>query len=127
MNIFEKFNKGSKFDVAFPENLQYFKLANLMEEQNVRELRVLGVYINRSQFGESCFALCEKFHNNDNENCFGVNLPSNQLEAVKEIISRDDMVQAINSGETMFRLYKYKSSRDGKEYYNVHWICDVKK
>ena len=125
MNIFERFNKSSKFEVAFPDNLQYFKLASLME-QNVRELRVLGVYINRSRFGESCFALCQKMDNADNKNCFGVNLPSNQLEAVKEIISCDDLVKAINSGNTSFHLYKYKSSRDGKEYYNVNWFCDDK-
>lgn len=120
MNIFAKFNKGSKFNVVFPHDLKYYKLIQLFNE-NVREITVCGVYVSNNRYGESCFALCKKI---DDDKIIAVDLPANQLENVKEIITKDKYINAINSGKTRLKIYKYNIRNAKKDCYNVDWICE---
>lgn len=105
-----KFNKGSKF-TATPEKgveYSYIKLDKLEKPDKVKAL-----YINEGKFGEQAVAFMGSYF---------VNLPLHMTNVVKDILSDEDAINAINSGKVGLVGKSYTSTKDGLEHYTGEWL-----
>lgn len=105
-----KFNKGSKF-TATPEKgveYAYIKLDKVEKADKVKAL-----YVNDSKYGEQAVAFMGSYF---------VNLPLHMTSVVKDILSDEDAIDAINSGKVGLVRKVYTSSKDGLEHYTGEWL-----
>ena len=116
MSFASRFNKGSKFDVDTAE-FKYKNLKDLYASNGEdRKYKILGFYINtKSRFGAAPVAICEGFF---------ANLPSHELETVKEMLSDDETIAAIKAGSCGFVIEPYKSKNFGTDCLGVR-CCDL--
>lgn len=116
MGFSDKYNKGSKFDVNTAE-FEYKNLKELFEKNGADcKYRLLGFYINnKSKFGAAPVAICEGFF---------ANLPSHELDTVKEMLADPETVQDIKAGTCGFVIEPYKSKNFGTDCLGVRW-CDL--
>ena len=98
MSYATKFNKGSKFTFRTADDVQYVSLEELYNQNPEQIHDVKALYINtKSRFGDApCVAV---------DPVIIVNLPNHLLETVKEMISDDECVDAINKNEVKFKIY----------------------
>ena len=111
MSVASKFNskKGATFNYKAPEGTPYVKLNSLSLGV---PFTVKGLYINtKGKFGDSPVAVLD--------NCM-VNLPGHLTKVVKEIISDEEAVKAINEDKFGFKVYEYEG-QNGKGF-SVEWI-----
>ena len=115
MSYATKFNKGSKFTFKPADDPQYVSLEVLYNKNPDQIHDVKALYINtKSRFGDvPCVAI---------DPVIIVNLPSHLLETVKEMISDDECVDAINNNEVKFKIYSYKDKTFNKTCYGVEWL-----
>lgn len=94
---------------------EYCNLANLYKEGGKEEVHTIqAVYINRKgNFGDSpTFAIASKKL---------VNIPSFYMEQANEILSDDELINAINEGKVGFTIYPYENKQK-KECYGINFI-----
>ena len=115
MSYATKFNKGSKFTFKPADDPQYVSLEVLYNKNPEQVHDVRALYINtKSRFGDApCVAI---------DPIIIVNLPNHLLETVKEMISDDECVDAINNNEVKFKIYSYKDKTFNKTCYGVEWL-----
>ena len=115
MSYATKFNKGSKFTFKPADDPQYVSLEVLYNKNPDQIHDVKALYINtKSRFGDApCVAI---------DPVIIVNLPNHLLETVKEMISDDECVNAINNNEVKFKIYSYKDKTFNKTCYGVEWL-----
>lgn len=115
MSYATKFNKGSKFTFKPADDPQYVSLEVLYNKNPDQIHDVKALYINtKSRFGDApCVAI---------DPVIIVNLPNHLLETVKEMISDDECVDAINNNEVKFKIYSYKDKTFNKTCYGVEWL-----
>ena len=115
MSYVTKFNKGSKFTFKADDYVQYVSLEELYNQNPEQIHNVKALYINtKSRFGDApCVAI---------DPVIIVNLPNHLLDIVKEMISDDECVAAINNNEVKFKIYSYKDKTFNKTCYGVEWL-----
>lgn len=110
-----KFNKTT-FGIATTD-FQYTKLADIFNSENEGGKDVIhninGLYVNKSQLGDSPVIIDEK-------NKRLVNLPSHTAETVREILADDEAVQTIKDGKVGYTIYEYESH--GKKCYSISFV-----
>lgn len=108
----QRFNKQGTFGVT-TQGLPYVKLVQLYEDNGTEKVYTLrAIYINtRSKFGDAPVAVIDNAV---------VNLPSHMLEQAREILSDNEAIAAIKSGNVGFTVYPYPSH--GKTCYGVHFV-----
>ena len=115
MSYATKFNRGNKFTFKPVDDAQYVSLEDLYNKNPEQIHDVRALYINtKSKFGDApCVAI---------DPVIIVNLPKHLLETVKEMISDDECVDAINNNEVKFKIYSYKDKTFNKTCYGVEWL-----
>lgn len=110
-----KFNKTT-FGIDTTD-FQYTKLADIFnsESEGGKDVvhKINGLYVHRSQFGDSTVII-------DEENKRLVNLPSHTAETVREILADDEAVQTIKDGKVGYTIYEYESH--GKKCYSISFV-----
>ena len=115
MSYATKFNKGSKFTFKPADDPQYVSLDVLYNKNPDQIHDVKALYINhKSRFGDAPCVVIDPV--------IIVNLPNHLLETVKEMISDDECVDAINNNEVKFKIYSYKDKTFNKTCYGVEWL-----
>lgn len=114
-SLASKFNKTT-FGIDTTD-FQYTKLADIFNSENEGGKDVIhninGLYVHKSQFGDSPVIIDEK-------NKRLVNLPSHTAETVREILADDEAVQAIKDGKVGYTIYEYESH--GKKCYSISFV-----
>ena len=115
MSYATKYNKGIKFTFKTADDVQYVSLEELYKQNPEQIHDVKALYINtKSRFGDApCVAV---------DPVIIVNLPKHLLETVKEMISDNECVDAINNNEVKFKIYSYNDSTFNKTCYSVEWL-----
>jgi len=116
----KKFNKQDLFEFKPPAGYEYKKLYEAVEiykglnpdSTDAPCFMVRALYINKkSKFGESPTIATNGFY---------INLPKHQLDTVKEIMSDEEAIDAINRGAVGIEIYDYV--KEGKTYQSVRWV-----
>ena len=111
---FERFNRGSKFNVIDTDGYEYRKLEELYKEYGKEvEYPIRALYINKTKYGESAIAVTDGYL---------INLPSHVVNDVKEIIADEELVQIINEGRVSITIYEYYSHKYNGTFYGIKWI-----
>lgn len=111
-----KLNKGQRiFDYQMPENAEFISLKDLYEQNGTDYTYVLtGMYIStKGKFGEQPVLLTPTNF---------VNAPKHLVDTVKDIVSDEEIVKQINSGNAGFKIQKYTDKNFGKECYSVEFV-----
>lgn len=98
----EAFNHGKafKFDSS---NLPYSNLNEVVAENGNKQLEVKGVFINpKSEFGPTCYIVTPSLI---------VRLPNHFIPDVEKILSRPDMIEAIDNGHCAFIPEQYTDKK----------------
>src|SRR5699024_435609 len=108
MSIFAKYNKGSGFDFETPEHFKYKNLKELYHPNIDNTFKINAMFINtKSKFGNAPVVVT------DNEL---INLPMHLTGTVEQMISDDEIVQAVNNGKAGIEIYEYTSNKWGTHY-----------
>lgn len=115
MSYAEKFNKKRLFDVTISEDATYVDLKSLFDKNGVDKIYpVQAIYINtKGKFDDAPVIVM------DSETL--VNCPAHLTEQVKEMLSDDELVKAVNNGEVGFKIYNYVDSKFNKSCYSIEW------
>jgi len=111
-SVAKKYNVEKIFDID-TEGFEYKSLEELyIDEETVYPVR--GIYINtKGNFGkEPVLATTEDY----------VNLPQHLVDSCEAMIHDDEAVEAINSGEVGFTIYKYYQKKFNKDCYSIKWV-----
>ena len=114
MSFANRFNKGKKFDFN-TEGLEFTSLADLYNSNGAdKQYTLKAIFINtKSKFGDTpVFASPE----------FLVNAPMHMLDTVKEILSDNDAITAINNGEVGFTIYPYKAEKFNVDTFGIKFV-----
>ena len=110
----KKFNKTQLFKVDTTD-YEYLSLEDAYEKYGEEyEYVCMGCYINTDSMyhdEEGVIATDKEY----------LNLPHHLLSTIKEIRSDKQAVQAINSGQAVFKIRKYYKKRYSKECYTIEW------
>ena len=106
-----KFNKTS-FGIDTTD-FKFVKLADLYKEDPKKVHVINGMYVHKSQLGDSPVAICS-----DAKQL--VNMPSHLTETVREVLADGDAIQAIKDGKVGFTIYDYESH--GKKCYSMTFV-----
>lgn len=110
-----KFNKGNKFTFKAPNNFQYNTLDVLYSQYgNEVVFPVKALYLNdKGKFGTQPVVVTDKEL---------VDLPKHMTETVREMMTDDEAVDAINNGKVGFTVYQYIDSKYKRTCYSVTWV-----
>jgi len=113
MSIFAKYNKGNEFDFETPKHFEYKNLKELFNPNIDNTFKINAMFINtKSKFGNAPVVVT------DNEL---INLPMHLTGTVEQMISDDEIVQAVNNGKAGIEIYEYTSNKWGT-HYSVEFI-----
>lgn len=115
MSVANKYNHGVRFDYAIPQDARFISLGKLFEaEGNGVVYPVRGVYINhKSKYGDAPVVICDDML---------VNLPKHLTETVKQMLTDDEFIEAVNAGKVGFKIYTYTTQNNDSALYSVTWI-----
>ena len=112
---FGKFNKKQVFTAEVTGDEDYCNLEFLIKrdgEGGVYTIKALYLGTKSKFDPEVPLALIDGYY---------VNLPVHQLGEVKEILSSDTAIKAINDGKAAFTIQSYEQKRYGKICYKAVW------
>lgn len=112
MGIASKYNKGT-FTFEIPEHFKYQRLEDLAEKCGLDTIhKVNSIFINsKSQYGENGVIATD--------NCL-VNMPKHLTNDLRNMLSDDELIQAVNAGLFGFKIRTY--TNDKGLFYSVKWI-----
>ena len=106
-NYFGKYNKQKLFNHELPENAEYRKIEELIQE-GINEVVVRGFYINdKGYFGDSAVLMTDEYY---------INLPQHFVDTVKGIEQDPQAVAMINQGNVKAEFYSYETKKYGTCY-----------
>lgn len=122
----KKYNRGGEFAIN-TTGLEYFTLKELYDGIPTTDTTyVVGaLYINtKSKFGDSPVAVVMRNDEVNGEEIpgFCVNLPRHLVEDVREILSSDEAVEAINARKVGFTVRKYYSKAYERDNFSITWV-----
>lgn len=115
-----KYNKGTKFDANLT-GLQFIKMEDVFQMSEDEKAvsgkkpvyKITGIFINsKSKFGPRPFVSTPDFL---------MDLPSYQLETVKQMLADDELIKDVNSGKVGFSVRSYYSNKYNKDCYSVEF------
>lgn len=113
---FEKLNKGqSPFKFQLPKDSSYKKLKDL---EVGTQYQIMGLFVNKSkddEYDDHPVAVGRHFY---------IDLPSYANDAVQEILSDDEAIEAINAGQCGIEVTSYtiESGKKKGSYHGFKWI-----
>lgn len=111
---FEKFNRGSGFNVGSTEGYEYRKLEEVYQELGSEiKIPIRALYVNDGKYGESAVAVTDGYF---------INLPKHVVSDVKEIINDSELVNTINEGRVFITIHEYFSSKYNTTGYGITWV-----
>lgn len=115
MSIAKRFNKGRLFKYTIPEGHPYISLCDMYNnngEDHIYIVRML--YINKkSRYGDEGVVVIDDGI---------VNLPNHLAETIKEIMSDEEAVDAINEGKLGFQIYTYIPRNREETCFSIEWV-----
>lgn len=113
-----KYNKGTKFNVNLT-GLQFIKMEDVFQMSEDEKAisgkkpvyTITGIFINsKSKFGPRPFVSTPDFL---------MDLPSYQLETVKQMLADEELIKDVNAGKVGFSVRAYFSNKYKKDCYSV--------
>lgn len=110
-----KFNGNAAYFTFDKEKKRgYVNLETLYTENGKDKVyKVLGLYVNESQFGKQGSAVLDDIQ---------VNLPGHLVDTINEIRGDEGLVNDINMGKVGFTIYEYKAKKYNKSSYSIKWV-----
>lgn len=111
----KKYNKGSVFAFKTPDTFEFTTLDELFTNNGVdRVYPVKALYINtKSKYGEHPVIVTDSAL---------VDVPKHLVDTVKEMISDEECVDAINNSHVGFTIYSYIDKRYKRTCYSINWV-----
>lgn len=107
----------AKFDFELDENAPYKKLEDIYvdsdnEADNTYTVR--GAFIStKGKFGDHPVLVTDTFF---------IDLPKHLTADVRQILSDNEAIAAINGGKCAVTVYTYQSKKYGKKCYSINWV-----
>lgn len=117
MGMFDRLNKGSRWVTRIPEDVTYTKLSTCKPGIT---FKLFGLYFNtKGKFENHYNALVREA--DETKPLTILNLPAYMNESVEELLSDDNMIQAVNDGRCGLRTEEYLD-RNQKKQIAVSWV-----
>lgn len=113
MGIANKYNRqGNRFTAEIPENLPFMKLSELGER--TEPIKILTMWINtKGKFGAHPVVATPSGL---------VDFPNSMTETMTEMITDDEVIEAVNSGKLGFTVRKYHSNKYNRDAYTADFV-----
>lgn len=112
MGIANKYNRKSPFTAQIPENAPFVTLDKIKDV--AEPIKILTMWINtKSKYGDHPVIGTETGK---------VDLPKGLTDTVRQMITDDEVITAVNAGKLGFKVRSYHSEKYNKECLTVDFI-----